>query len=594
MTILAGIVDVEPRRKSAFVERVQSRLSSYQELIKQRWDEGPLTLLTASAKTTPVHHVQSPGNWLWIMGDLYDDAQGDPAGFLQGLIEKSGPLAVHGQSGYYLACSVGADGKLTLGTDILGLFPLYFWSTSEVLVFSTLPGLIHLHRAYNKQVSAEGLAGILLQSHLANCQTLWEGIRRSDPGNAVQWRIGAPAASLPANRLVPSEEYFGLKFGPARKLFDATLHRAVIRATRRGPGGLMLSGGMDSRLVAGHLHEARLQATTAFTFGDPGDHEVRCAQAVAKTLHMQTRLLPARFERYHELALVVAEEEHLSNTFHDFSWLTRTDSIKCQTLELVNGFLGDHVMGGSLIPHAYNHRRGLHDFDALYATVNSMGFAPAEIISLVRALPMTEAVAACVAKMRATYETLPGLPFQKAALWGLYHRCRYHVGPYIWRLSKFVWPVMPYADRPMLETCLAMPSAYLNNRQIQVDTLKHDHRRLAVLPLDRNSHDTSPLLETRLGRARRQLCRWAEKNWSRQREKRTYYRLFDINNPGWRAIRQEAALRSDSARQLFNQTALDHYLQTPDQDIICADGIIHSARLKTLVGLSILSDRLTG
>ena len=126
------------------------------------------------------------------------------------------------------------------------------------------------------------------------------------------------------------------------------------------------------------------------------------------------------------------------------------------------------------------------------------------LLQLGRARP---AVAACTRKMRATWDALPGLPFQKATLWGLYHRGRYHVGPYAWRMARHAWPIMPYVDRAMIETGLGMPLGYLEERRMQIDILKRDYGRLAALPVDRNLPETPALIEPWHDLARRLLRR---------------------------------------------------------------------------------------
>jgi asparagine synthetase B (glutamine-hydrolysing) len=592
MAVLAGIVDADPQRRARFVCDAAARLDEYRDLVKLRWDHGDLTIVAAAAATTPTSSTVEADRWTWVLGDIYADEDGEPSRFLSRRVGASGPLETHGQGGYYLACTVEASGRVTLGTDVLGLFPLYYWSSAHVLVFSTLPGLAHLHPDCHARISAEGLAGILLQSFIVDGQTLWEGIHRPQPGRAVQWRPGVPARAPSANPLAPSEVHFGLEYASAIELFDATLHDAVARSTRGPSEGLMLSGGMDSRLLAGHLHELRPGATRAIVFGAPRDNEVRCARPVARALDMQVARLSPRFEDYAVVALAQLSEEHLSNTFHDLAWMTDGRSLASHCRGLVNGFLGDPIMGGSLVPHAYNDRRGVYDFDAVFANGSIWGFAPQEIASLVRALPMGDAVNSCLERMRSAYEALPGLPFQKATLWGLYHRGRFHVGAYAWRLARHVWPIMPYVDRRMLDVGLGMPLDFLGQRRMQIDILERRYAPLARLPVDRNLPDPSPLIEAWHHKARRFLRHGLNKLPTKRSERRTYYRLFDINNPGWRVVRRLADSRRASADRLFDAKTLARYLPSAEESIVVADGITHSARLKTLVGLMILSDRL--
>lgn len=591
MAIVLGVVDANPERRHQFVDSAIAYCKSQSGLDIHQWAHGDLVLVAATASVTPISQASGPGTWTWVVGDIYtQETQVTSASYLESLIEKTGPLAAHGQGGYYLACTVSVSGQVTLGTDVLGLFPVYVWSDAEVMIFSTVPGLLHRHPRCVKRISPEGLAGILLQSYIANCQTIWDGIRRPDPGHAVQWRPGYSAENRLANPLVPTEAHFGLKYGPARKFFDEVLHNAVVKTARHlSSPHIMLSGGLDSRLLAGHLHKIHPDTAKAVIFGNPDDNEVRCASRVAKTLGMGTVRIPVRFAAYEQLALAEIQQEHLSNTFHDFAWLTGRDALKTHTGTIINGFLGDPIMGGSLIPQAYNHKRGTYEFDSLMGHANRWGFSPEEIAQLITAFPMERAVQECIEKMRATFEALPGLPYQKVMLWGLYGRCRYHVGPYAWRLAAAVWPVMPYIDRDMLEVSMGMPLDFLSNRNIQVDALKYSYRHLAELPLDRNSHDLRPLIQTRRYAVQRTFFNMLSRLTASHDERRTYYRVFDINNSGWTAIRQLAEQHRPSASRLLNPTALAEYIPAPERKIACADGITDSARLKTLIGLMLLS-----
>ena len=79
------------------------------------------------------------------------------------------------------------------------------------------------------------------------------------------------------------------------------------------------------------------------------------------------------------------------------------------------------------------------------------------------------------------------MPFQKAWLFAMTHRVRFHVGSIIWRLSLGAWPLLPYYDRNLLDAVTAMPLNYLRGRRMQVDIIKREFPRLATLPLDRNA-----------------------------------------------------------------------------------------------------------
>lgn len=589
MTCVFGLLDPLAERREQTLRKIRARYSELADDSVAEWSHGALTILAQSGATAPLDQTASADGWSWVMGQIHDPQGLSPAACVlrHTADQKNGALGINGLNGYYLACCVEPNGAVTLGTDALGFFPLYVWANREVLIFSSNPDLIRLHPSNASGLSLAGLAGILLQGHIANGQTLWQGIRRPDAGHAARWSPGQNLSSHAIDALTPNDRYFGLNYPSARGLFNATLHDAVARAIAHEPGnlGLMLSGGMDSRLVAGHLRLLASHRVRAFIFGDARDIEVRCAAGVAARVDMPQIRIPIKFDAFTALAQQGVRDEQLSNSLLDFGWLSGLPTVKKYGLRMVSGFYGDPIMGGSMIPWAYDAKRGEYSFDALFARVNRWGFSPQEIIALLPNAPMARVVKDVVEEMRARYEALPGSAFQKSSLWGLYNRNRYHVSPYAWRLSSAAWPITPYYDKAMLDIAIGMPLDFIAERRMQIDTLKMDFPQLAQLPLDRNSYDCSPLLPTRLYRLKSRLAAASSPQHRHHDERRAYYRIFDINNAGWQAIRELAEPHRTNLGKLVDPQVLAHWLPAPGARIPARDGIIDTAKHKTLLGL---------
>ncbi len=166
---------------------------------------------------------------------------------------------------------------------------------------------------------------------------------------------------------------------------------------------------------------------------------------------------------------------------------------------------------------------------------------------------------------------------------------RYHSGSVAWRTSFGRWPVQPYADRDLLITAGGMPPATLGGRRAQTGILTRKFPELARLPLDRNSYDaTAVVSRSHLGpRISRRLSRAAfEINRSFGRETRSYYRVFDINNPGWRAVRHEAERHRRNAEEIFDPVTLAEIVAPPHVhvNVRVADGIVDTAGMKLRLG----------
>ncbi len=328
--------------------------------------------------------------------------------------------------------------------------------------------------------------------------------------------------------------------------------------------------------------------TTAFTFGDESDIEVQCARTVSDELGLRFERVPIRFDRFLQWMKECVAREQLSNTLLDFGWPSAAESAQFGGPDLISGLCGDAAMGGSGIQYAFDERRGLHCFERRLAESCAWGMSPEALVDVLAIGSAARVVRDVVERMRTRFESVPGYPFQKAWMWVVNYRSRFHVVPYALRMSDRAWPVMPYCDREVVAAALSMPLPYIAGRRMQIDTLKRDFLPLARLPLDRNSWDDSPLVPTLGYRLKRKLARVRQRLHPSPVERRAYYRVFDINNAGWRSIREAVEPLRTAARDIFVPGALDRLLPPSNVQITAPDGIRDVANQKTLCALLLL------
>ena len=143
---------------------------------------------------------------------------------------------------------------MRLSVDPLGLFPLYYTATFQSLIAT---GCMYLGVAEADRAPAldrAGLAGILLSNGLVGDRTLMCGWSRLAPGCELQWQPGETGRVEPTYRLPIHGHYTALAFDDARQLIDKRLSEAVRRhCPPQGTSTVLLSGGLDSRLLAGYL-----------------------------------------------------------------------------------------------------------------------------------------------------------------------------------------------------------------------------------------------------------------------------------------------------------------------------------------------------
>jgi hypothetical protein len=133
-----------------------------------------------------------------------------------------------------------------------------------------------------RTIDPAGAIEVLNKGYLLGNRTLVQGVRRSPwmgrPGRAGAWEY----APVPAHgQDTPDLQAFVTQF---KSRLHSELRDYV---SGRGRIGLLLSGGMDSRMLAGLLRELQLSRefagdVVAFTWGLPGSRDVTYAQEIAR------------------------------------------------------------------------------------------------------------------------------------------------------------------------------------------------------------------------------------------------------------------------------------------------------------------------
>jgi asparagine synthase (glutamine-hydrolysing) len=596
MANLIGIIDNDKDRRSRYIASVKPHLMSFDWLQFGQKDFGNATIAWATIPSAPISISQQADCGLGvILGNLgrEDNSGTSDAEYLLQLNKDKGAAGISGQNGFYGWCIVDPSGKVALGTDLLGLFPLYYYATDRFLLFSTTPSLFRYFPEFKPELSPHGLVGMLLTMHITGGQSIWKGVRRLSSGHILQWQKNETACEQKAVALKPSFDYFGDSYDEHLQLFDGLMRKVVGRETAKRPMSVLLSGGLDSRLVAGYLSKVEGMDAVAVTFGDMTDYEMQCASGVARELKLPQVRIKADFSRFTEYASKLADLEQLSNGFNDLAFFQGVKTLCEVKPHILTGFLGDAVMGGSHIRWGYNEAQRDHSFESMFDNINKYGFPVEHVKKLVRTEILGDCLEEVMVSLRNTYYSSGGLPFQRSLMFDFCNRQRFHVASTAWRTSFGAWPIIPYADKKILEVACGMPAASLLGRRAQKNLLYSHFRALAKLPLDRNSSDTSPLVGSFYWRNANRLRKYVINRLSikRDAERRYYYRVFDINNPGWRAVRQEAEQFRTKAERIFNPAVLRELLPPPNVQISLSDGIVDASGRKTLLGLMFWAGR---
>lgn len=489
-------------------------------------------------------------------------------------------------NGFYAALLIHPRHGIRAEADVLGIFPIYYWEHGNVLLIGTSPELFRCHPLFQSALDLRGVAALLLTSGMVGGRTLWKNVRRLPPDHVLYSDGRGPVREEPPPPLAtddPSVENIEQAVEQAASLHTTFLESAL--KSSRKPG-LQLSGGLDSRLLAGFT-AALGHRPECVTFGRSGDLDARCAVQVADELGLPQTLCDVDPADYASYAQSSVQWEQLSGGLYSLpmGWNIALRPPPVEIDRMVCGLTLDAVIGG---PKNVALAGESLAFERL--RVGRLGFDRQRLNSLLAAPELSRACDDVRDELVQHY--LAGGTSDHLREWkmNLEHRHRFAVGACAWRYSLYAWPVMPALDRTLIQLARRLPFSVVTDRQVQTRMLISKFPRLARLELDRNYLDTAPLIGTKRSLAYDVRRRWVKLNrrchaWL-GRDPRFYVRTMEFNSPGWRVVRSVADDTRSVVQGLFRSDELARVV--PESKVTVRnlqDPIIHSTPLKNTIGL---------
>lgn len=542
----------------------------------------------AAAPSAPIeqHRSPVPGSADCVLfGEPHDDAgQAITAADLSVRHSLLWDAPARG-SGYYAALLIHPHRGVRVEADVLGVFPLYYWQRGDVLLVASSPELFRAHPLFEREVDLHGVAALLLTSGLVGGRTLWRGVRRLAPDHLLLCAPGGIAREVapPPAPAEPVIENVDEAVREASALHVSGLTAGLRSSTRPG---LLLSGGLDSRLLAGFMTNLG-HRPNCLTFGRPHDLDAHCATLVARELGLPQTLCDIPPADYADYASSSVTWEQLSGGLYalPMGWNTSIRPPAVAMDRMVCGLTLDAVIGG---PKQVALGEAAQSFEAL--RIAKLGYARERLSPLIAAPELAQACDDVRAELVAEHHSADRADHLREWRMNLAHRQRFAVGACAWRYSLCAWPVLPALDRRLLRLGARLAHSVSRARQVQIRMLVTRFPQLARLDLDRNYLDTLPLLgakrsfffdlQRRAVKVRRRCQAWLG------RDPRFYVRTMEFNSPGWRVIRSMADEARSAASVLFRPAALNRLLPTAGVTVRrIEDPIVHSTPLKNTLGL---------
>lgn len=596
MAHLALILDPDRVRRERFTADVRRLFATLPDVTPGELTAGDLACVWAAGHRAPVDlHRDGDRVGLLIGYALDDDGRWLTARELAtAWLAADGDHVAH--DGYHVAFAHDPLRGLAAGVDPLGLFPLYHAAPHDgVTLVATTPEALLAHSLVPRSVDRVGLTGILLAQGLLDDRPLMAGVRRLPMGR----RLRAGPGGRPDLRRVfmatgtppPAGETGAAAHERIADLMLATLRR------HRPPGddtALMLSGGLDSRLVAGCLADLGIP-TRAVTFGRTHDLEVLAAEAVARRLGMPIERISteASDADFTDRIRLAARFNHLSSGpgGDDFACGLRAAATKGRFLW--SGIPYDWVFEPVSKHNGYDPQTGTWSFEGLAVMANAWG-VPMHRLPAVLGADGPALLAEVLDSLERSCTSGPLAPERQSAIARWNQRVRNHLAAALHQTSFMAWPLMPATDRRFFSAIFGLPVPTFTDRGLEKAILVARRPDLAAIPLDTNSFTFEPLLHSGpppgpFGRARRSLTRRLRRGlqpFLPGADPRRYERLFDVDQPRWRAVRRAVEPLRPLVAGHLDGRALNMVLPPPDRRLRSRSPLQAGSPIRLLCGLA--------
>jgi len=289
----------------------------------------------------------------------YSIEESDTAKFIACLYQEEGDKFVQVLNGAFaIAIWDSHKKKLILVNDRMGFEPLYYAQSNDRFLFASgVRGLL-ADPTLPRSVNLLAMAQFLTFEHILGNHTFLQDALLLPPASILTltdqkfeirnyWKLEFADNCSAQSELEYTEELILL------------LRQAISRQLPEHPAGVLLSGGLDSRVIFALLHEHPLSVPLyTFTMGSKDSDDVLYARELAKRLktpHEFYELQPDYLMHHAENGIQITDG--MENVIHMHTLANLTPQAEQATI-IYKGFLGDALMG-------YFNFRDLH---ARYAT----------------------------------------------------------------------------------------------------------------------------------------------------------------------------------------------------------------------------------
>lgn len=244
--------------------------------------------------------------------------------------------------------------------DRVGIKPLYYLLDGEQLAFASEPKALIRLPGYSREVNAEALQSYLIYSYVAGEDSIWNGVKRLQPGSILSFDLARPGISTSqywAPKMVSRKRGSMELLEEFSELFRHSVQGHLISDV---PVGVFLSGGIDSTAVASMA--ASLQSgiqTLSMGFSDPERDELMAAQQTAEQIGANFHQAHVSLDKWSELQKVFNFLDEPNGDCAIFPSYLLSQEARKNVKVVLAGDGGDELFGG-YSRHFYTVNARLH------------------------------------------------------------------------------------------------------------------------------------------------------------------------------------------------------------------------------------------
>ncbi|OGO36006.1 MAG: hypothetical protein A2W35_14945 [Chloroflexi bacterium RBG_16_57_11] len=489
----------------------------------------------------------------------------------------------------------GDERKMVVVNDRLSNQPVYYALTRNGLIFGSGVRALLTDPALSCQTDRLAIAQFLTFDHVLDDRTFLEEVKLLPQASLLTFRQTTGDAGR-----VSIRRYWELKYADAYPLRSETdyveelkqLTRQAVarRVSGEMPLGILLSGGLDSRVLLGELADLvpgdRLHT---FTWGIPGCDDSRSAKELAKVAHAQHHF----FELKPDWLLEKAEEavritDGMGNVTNLHALAAAQEESQLARV-VFKGFVGDAMMGYALVKRFWGDYDEETWFRAHLKTHTELGLITFNAQEQTRLFTDEFQRQIGDSVFEGYRMGLKRFGSREMAMQRLYFDMTQRVPRMTLHgveVMRSYAPVrLPFCDNDLYDFTLRVPPGYLFERRLIARAFSEAHPALAKVPIAGSGMPMIACSREITARAWK-LAQWHLRNHGLSRLAGPYARPYKDYNLWFRTL-----LRPWVEETLLNPTALGRGYFNPDylRKLVGAHmaGAEHAVRLGAFLSLEL-------